>query len=72
MENTIANNIHQPGLPVNQKTPNMRGLILNPCFEISRSRIGPIYFDQKFTSNIQISRLPLATYFFFLRGLFFQ
>ncbi len=66
MENTIANNIHASQVyPLIKRTPNMRGLILNPCFEISRSRIGPIYFDQKFTSNIQISRLPLATYFFF-------
>ena len=66
MENTFANNIHASQVyPVIKRTPNMRGLFLNPCFEISRSRIGPIYFDQKFDSNIQISRLPLATYFFF-------
>lgn len=66
MENTFANNIHASQVyPIIKRTPNMRGLFLNPSFEISRSRIGPIYFDQKFDSNIQISRLPLATYFFF-------
>lgn len=66
MENTFANNIHASQVyPIIKRTPNMRGLFLNPCFEISKSRIGPIYYDQKFDSNIQIFRLPLATYFFF-------
>ncbi len=72
MENTIANNIHASQVyPVIKRTPNMRGLFLNPFLEISRSRIGPIYIDQKYDSNIQIFRLPLATYFFFSSWLLF-
>ena len=66
MENTIANNIHENQVyPIIKRTPNMTGLFLNPFLEISRSRIGPIYIDQKHDSMIQIFRLPIATYFFF-------
>ena len=66
MENTISNNIHASQIyPVIKRTPNMSGLFLNPWLEISKSRIGPIYFDKRHDSNVQIRRLPLATYFFF-------
>jgi hypothetical protein len=72
MENTIDNKIHASQVyPVIKKTPNMKGLFLNPFFEVSRSRIGLIKLDKKCDSNIKISRIPLATYFFFLHGIFF-
>ena len=72
MENTIDNNIHASQVyPVIKKTPNMKGLFLNPFFEVSRSRIGLIKLDKKCDSNIKISRIPLATYFFFSPWYFF-
>ncbi|MDA8920546.1 hypothetical protein N9I16_05355 [Porticoccaceae bacterium] len=66
MENTISNNIHASQVyPVIKRTLNMNGLFLNPWLEVSKSRIGPIYFDNRHESNVKIWRLPIATYFFF-------
>ena len=72
LENTISNNIHASQVyPIINRTSNMKGLFLNPFFEVSRSRIGLISFKKKLDSKFKIFRLPIATYFIFSPWYFF-